>query len=740
MMQSQRGWLTRRLLPLTVAALLIALVAPITAQERQGPAKAGDTGALGLIPADAGYFSTMLRNKEQLDIIAHSNAWGELWDIPAIQKGWQFLKKEYTEEDGKLSGLRKGLELEDNQELLKFFIDAGSHEIFTFAGANWHQFTELMGMINTTSQFSQLAEMIQKGGPRPGGDPRAQARAILRSLAAHPELIAAPDVVIGFKLTEEKRVEKQLDRLEGAFKFLENFTDVLKDRVKKTAVDGSSFLTINLDGEMVPWNDVPINDLAEKEGEFDALVKKLKETKLTFSMGVRKGYFLFAVGSSADVVKQIGGAGKRLLDRDELKPVLAAASKPLTSISYVSAALRGAGAMAEKDVEGLMELARAGLGAAGISEAKRKAIFKDLETFKHEMTKERAAPGASVELSYLTGKGYESFTYDYTKASELDDSRPLTLTSHLGGSPILGAVARNKTSPDDYPTMVKALKMIYGHAEDIVMTKLDDDQKEMYKKVKKEALPLLERLDEITGKQLIPALSEGEGGVAIDAKWSSKQWHKALKTPSAMPMPEIAIVIGVKDAALLKKAAAGYRQLFNDAIAKARELSKKEEVPDIKWPEPKTKKAGDGEAELFYYDVPEEAGLDPQVAPTAGLSDKVLVLAPSNKMAERLLTNTPLTTEGTELTRKRGVASVVSFNWLALVDAAEPWVMFAITHAREGSDEDGKPDKDTKEILDQVKTGFRILKVFKGGTAVTYREGDTWVTHSESVFKDLGAR
>jgi hypothetical protein len=737
MMQQQRGWVSRRLLPLVIGALLVALVWPARGQEKS-------SGAISLLPADAAYFSATLRAKEQLDILARSNAWGEFWEMPIIQMGWQHLKKEYSSEEGNLSRLRAFFEEPENKEMLDFLADAGSQEIFSYAGANWLQFQELMGLI-PGSQLQILASLIEKGGKAP--DPNAGPRGILRALAAHPELIGTPDLIFGFKVSDAKRANKQIDRLESTVVPLLNFfTEIFKDRIKRTKVDDDVFLTVNLDGGMVPWDKIPIKDLAEKEGEFEGVIAKLKDLKLVISLGVKNDYFLIAFGSSADVVKQLGSRGKHLIDRPELKPVADALGKTLTSISYTSQALRAQAALSEKDLNGLVEVARAGLGAADLPEDRRKQILKDVEALVREMSKETVTPGAAVEFTHLTKRGYESFQYDYTKESTLDDSKPLTILDHLGGGPILAAAAREKTSPEDYTRMVKWLKVFYGHADAILQEKLPADQKEKYQKVTREVLPLLERLDDITGKMLIPALADGQAAFVLDAKWTSKHWHKSMKLPQAMPLPEVALVLGVSDAALLKKAAAGYREVLNDAVVKLRELApKKEDVPEFKIPQPKSRsiKAGETDAGLFWYPMPDDAGVDPQVAPTAGLSERFLVLTLSNGMAERLLASDPLKVDGGPLARK-GIAATTYLNFPALLDAAQPWVegvwVLQVGPPVPGEVEAPKPVAPNKEVVEQIRTGFRILKTFRGATSATYREGDAWVTHSEIIFRDLGAR
>ena len=43
--------------------------------------------SLKLIPADAAFYSSMLRNREQIDAFLHSNAWEKLKSMPSVQMG-----------------------------------------------------------------------------------------------------------------------------------------------------------------------------------------------------------------------------------------------------------------------------------------------------------------------------------------------------------------------------------------------------------------------------------------------------------------------------------------------------------------------------------------------------------------------------------------------------------------------------------------------------------------------------
>ena len=345
-------------------------------------------------------------------------------------------------------------------------------------------------------------------------------------------------------------------------------------------------------------------------------------------------------------------------------------------------------------------------------------------------------PGASLSFSFLTERGTESYDYDWTKSAFEAEPAPLTLRNHVGGTPILALIGRSKGDSALYQKGVKWLKVIHGHAADFLLPQLPEGPKEVYEQASKVVYPLLKRLDDITGKMLLPALADGQAAFVLDAKWTSKQWHQQVKTPVALPLPEVGLVVGVSDAALLRKAMAEYRQWLNDALAAARSLSQ-EQVPEIQIPAPESEKKKAGT--LYFYPVPEALGLDPQVTPAAGLSQRVAVLALSKEHAEALLTRKPLEPDGGPLADpQQPLLEACYFDWNALMTAVTPWVEFGVRGAlptpRRGVVAQGPS---AKEVLEQVRAVIEVLKVYRGSTSATYREGGARVTHSESVVRDL---
>jgi hypothetical protein len=695
--------------------------------------------SLGLVPADAAYYSATLRNREQFDAVAKSKAWAKITQLPAYQMALTLLKQQYADPNGKLSPLRDLMEQEENRDLLQLLADAYSDEIFSYGAANWVGFVDLWTQLNRAQQFGPFMQMLKDPTDQKAIS-MAQVRGMLRVLARNPDKMKAPDFVLGFKIKDDKKAESQIARLETLLNAFVAQEPMLQGRLQRVKIGGGNFLSFHLDGAMVPWDQIPWKDVEEAAGEFDGVVKNLKEMKLTISLGVRDHFLMLSIGSSTDGLKQLGGEGQRLTARPELKPLVRAADKRLTGVSYTSKALRAKAQLSQNDIDSLTVVAGHALDAAGIPADKRQAIMKDVASLAVDLKKNLPDPAASLSFSFLSERGFESFEYQYGRFPELDGSKTLTLLDHVGGDPILAVVGRSKGTLEQYQAFSKWIKVAFGHAEPLLVEKLDKEQKEKYEQISKAVLPLLRRLDEVTGTMLLPALADGQAGFVVDAKWKSKQWQQDMPTSDkALPMLELGVLVGVSDAELLEKAMKSYRKIVEDALVKVKELAPPGEVPSIKIAEAeiKTVKAG----KLYVFPLPAEWKLDPQVAPTAGLSKRVGVLALSAGHAERLLTPRPLKIEGGPLLlagAKRPLAGAAYFNGPAFIDAIAPWVMFGLEQAHIERVLPGAGDeKQAREaVFQQVRTVLDVLKVFRISTSATYIEDGVLITHSETVVRD----
>ncbi|HVS36698.1 MAG TPA: hypothetical protein VMS17_14150, partial [Gemmataceae bacterium] len=692
--------------------------------------------ALKLVPDNAAFCSIMLRNKEQVDIVANSRAWAKLWALPSVQQAWTAFQAEYNNPNGNLAALRQAVQAPDNQELIALLGDAVSDEVFCYGDDGW---ADLYGLYQEGYTAMQYGPLMDQLNPKPGGrsQQEAQAHAILAVLAKHPERIKVPNLIMGFKIPDAKKAEKQIARLEAFANQMAQAVPQLKGHVNRAKVGEGDFLTLTGEAAQLPWDQIQIQNFEDKPGEFAPVIDRLKSLKVTISLGVEHGYVLFAIGPSTDYLSTFGGAGPRLADRPEFKPLAEFADQKLTSIGYTSKAFMQAfvgGSVGQLD--STIDMAKAALARTDLSEEDRKSLLKTLDDLRTAAASHEGDVGAEMGFVFLTPRGYEGYSYNYGKSRGVDGSKPLTLLDHVGGAPLFAVVGRGKVSVEDYQKVAKAVGDAFPKLDKIIEGKLSGDDKKNYETAKADFLPLIQEASDTTEKLLLPALADGQIGFVIDAKWTSKQWIKALPaTDKAMPMPELAIVLGVSDAESLRKAMTKYRELANEGLAKIKTWPGGEKIGDFQIPPPKTKQLRTGT--LYFYPLPEEWGVDPQVSPTGGLSKDVAVLAMSNQHAEQLLASKPLKVDGGPLADKsKPLAGALYFDWAGMVDAATPWAEFAVDKilASQGGP---VPAQQQQAVWGQVQTVLDVLKCFRGVTSATYLKDGVLVTHHESVFKDL---
>lgn len=687
--------------------------------------------SLKKVPADAAFYSSFLRGREQLDILLKSKALAKLKELPAVQDGLKRFDEEYKKEGSPFAPFRTLLDTPDAQELLGFLGDAVSNEVFLYGTRSWADVLELWAEVNVAVQFGPLT--AQLSGPGPGADPSLlQAQIALQALSASRDRIAIPELVLGFKVSDVKRAEAMVARLETLLDDLADKTPQLKGRIGRTKLGGVGYLTLKLDGSLIPWDDIPWNQVQSKEGEFDPLIKKLKALKLTLAVGVRDGYVLLSMGPTMDHLARFAGKEKVLAEQPEFQPIAAHADKPITSVHYVSRSFNMRVATAPGYIDGYRELLQNAADKAGVAGEQRTKLRRELLALSDAIKKTIPEAGAQMAFSFRSRRGTESYAYDWGKIPGPKDDQAATLLAHVGGDPLFVFVGERPYSSETHRLVVKCCQLAYEHGEPLLLQQLDEAGKTRYEEAKKLYLPLLESLEKTTSTLLLPGLGDGQIACVLDARWKSMQWvNTAPKTDKEMPLPEPAVVLALKDADKFTRAMQEYRKLIDEAMAKAKELDPN--APGGELPKPETKKVKGGT--LYFYPIPAMAGLDEQVVPTAGLSDAVVVLALSHDHAERLLADRPFKPDGGPLAvagRRRGLRSASYLDFRALVEVARPWVTLALENA-ELPPEVGKREdllKDTAAVLE-------FLKLFRGFSSATYREKDAVVTHTEMLFDDL---
>ena len=723
-MQSQVNarWL-RRMSGMILAVLLMLVAVGVGRADDPVRVSAGKNST-ALVPADASFYAALLRCKEQIDLVYNSKAYKALRELPLVKTAYARLKSELGKEDGPMAQVNRLMQSKENQELVQLLIEMASDEVFVYGDKSWGDLLALAGKVSNAQNVSQVRALLN------GSDVnKAGMRGMLLNLQSNRKMLRLPDLVFGFKLKNADRAEAQIKRLEEMATNLIELVPALKGKLSRTKVGSSNLLTLQLDGSLIPWEDVNLRDFEEKKDEFEALLDHARKMTLNVSLGVKDGYLLLALTSTVKNLETFG-SGKALAGVEELAVLKKFADKPVTDLTYVSKTFLDKLSGLNTDYSELIGLAKEALDQAPIKEARKEAIKKDIDRLIAEAKKPDFVAGAQVAVSYMTPSGYEAYFYNFSKMPQAE-AVDCKLLRHVGGDPILAAAFGFTSDGKGYAETIRLLKIAYGHLEAVLLDMAPEEGREMYNKVSKAIFPILQRFDDTTTKLLIPSLKQSGLGLVLDAKWKSKRWAEmAPELPREMPLPELGLLLGISDAAKFTQAMTAYRTILSDLYEKLREaVPNGDNLPGFRIPAPENEKSKSGT--LYFYPLPDLLGLDKQVQPVLGVAKDVSVVALSRAHGERLMASTPLKNPGALAGNRKLIGGFI-LNWNALIDAVEPWLEFSLANA---------PIPQKAEFGDlgkQLKVLLAVFRTFKNVTCATYVDEGKIVTHTIVTISDLG--
>ncbi len=704
------------------AALGMVLAAATQATPQVEAAPPKFNSVLDWAPADTAFFSSTLRLKEQWEIVTASKAWAKFTALPYVQQAWMSVQT--------VMAFQPAFAQPENQDLMAMVGDLFSHEVAFYCDQH------TIDVLSLGMQISGSANQEMAAGRQAGEDSGdSVGRGVMKVLAANLDKLETPTLVFAFKQSNADRVKAQLKRLADILEPLTS-DEPLKGRFERsTKIGPYEFLTLTLDGKMLPWDQIHLDKIEEQPGQFDKVVAKLKSLKLVVSLGLRDDYLLLTITPSTDKIAALG-TGPRLVERPEFESIARFADKRLTGLGFT--AKEASGALESYQIENMHNSLRTAFEMfPHLPPESKKGLQHDLDELFTDLKSLQPTPGDVVSASVLTERGYDCYSYDFGQKPRLDGSQPLSLLDHLGGSPLLAVVGRSKQSGKEYPLLVKWLKIGHRHFEELALPQMSNEDQGKYKEWMEFAKPLLARLDTATSTMLLPAMADGQTGLVLDAKITSPRWFKGMPPGEApLPMLEPALIFGVSDAELLKKAVAEYRAVGDELIKKIREQNPDAIPPEFKIPEPQVRETRAGT--VFSYHFPQAWEVDAQLAPCMGLNPHVAVVSTVPKYTAELLTKTPFDGEGPAAETQRPMASAVYFDWAGLVEAATPWVDYGVRRAAEANNNgNGGGAEDLKGTLSQVHGTLEVLKVLRTVSSATYVEGHSMVTHTEVHIKDL---
>lgn len=698
--------------------------------------------SLDWAPADASFYSAGFRFGEQLDLLLKSNAWKTFSNMGSVQLAWGQAKGFLTQPGGPIDEYQKFMLDPENQDLETLAKELFATEVFAFGDK---QFAPTLDMLKTAYNGMLQASFVagfsaELKGERVETTPQDMMTAFFYILNERLNDVVIPNTLIGFKIKSTAIAEKQLQRLELLITRALAGAPPLVERLKREKIGGGNFLTMTIEGDLIPWDDIPWDEIEAEPGQFDKLRNKLRQLKLNVSLGVKDGYLLVAIGNSNEYLAKLG-TGPLLLDTPECKPLLAHLGTDLWSVSYQNRAIRiPLSTFTKESVQGYSDILYAILLETELPEDLKARLEKNLKAMTTDIKGLVPEVGASLSWSKRVPQGIESWVYDWSQNLYTDSSKPLEILKHVGGNPLVVVAGRGKYRPQDYDMLVKWAKTGYGYFEEYGLPQIPADDRANVEMVLDRVMPLWKRFDDIVRTQLMPAGQDGQSALVIDRKIESKQWIGPMP-PSDTPLPlfELAIVSGISDADKLKAGVSGIRGIMDDVVKLAKDLNPGEIPDDFKIPDPRSRPLGEGT--VWWYDIPaqiqDELALDKQILPHWGLVESVAVVGTSPRQTALIFSGTPFAANSyLREAIEKPLSNVTMVQIGGLLETFVPWIEYGVNLGLQQT-QDATPRMIISGAQADLKTTLRVLGCLKTYSSFTRTEDKATVTQSLLEIEDL---
>ena len=103
--------------------------------------------------------------------------------------------------------------------------------------------------------------------------------------------------------------------------------------------------------------------------------------------------------------------------------------------------------------------------------------------------------------------------------------------------------------------MEAAISKLYGYFIEIGLPKVPAENRPQVQTAIDKFVPIIKKMSTTTRTCFIPGFADGQIGLVVDGKLEVARLHMALPAlPKAMPIPELALLMGVSDAKLVRQA------------------------------------------------------------------------------------------------------------------------------------------------------------------------------------------
>jgi hypothetical protein len=272
----------------------------------------------------------------------------------------------------------------------------------------------------------------------------------------------------------------------------------------------------------------------------------------------------------------------------------------------------------------------------------------------------------------------------------LDGSKPLAALQYIGGDPMMMVVTRLQDHPEYFGMMrqiVQRFKKQLDRAFKIDWSDMGVDKDDLKKaQTEIESLwPSLVKLADIWETKVLPGLNGEHGVVMSSGGLTAKQWAKEMPPSDVpLPLPEVASVSGVRDAAKLHEAALDFFAVCDTLLDYVRTKEPNSVPAGYKIPRPVESESAGGVK--FGYPIPDDCPAPKTMMPHGLYSGNYLFGSYSEKQSESLARSTPLKIGAGVIDSSKPLANASYLHVGRMMSAAKPWLVYGIKQGVEDLD------------------------------------------------------
>ncbi len=687
--------------------------------------------SLKFVPDDAEMYASLIGFHRYMEAIEGSRAWARLVEMPLVQMGLEAYREQAADPDDPLGQFDRFLSSPQGQELLALLREMVADEVFLYGRSSAFDMGELILRLENARSYGPMVRMMT--GDFFFVDPMLlQVSAMVEAAAEHRELIKAPELVLGFRVRTTQRAVEHIGKLEVLLGALAEQEPALRGRVDRTEIGDARFLTLTLDGSMIPIEDEMLEDLRdvmENEEALDVVLEAVRDLELVITVGLRDDYLLLATGPSTEIVAALGTA-PLLVDRPEMQRLAPYADHRVSSISFAEGESLRRVDSNRLTVEAFVDTAGQLIDHAELDAELAASLRADLTELRADLDGLLPIFGTVAAIGFLDGAREENYSFTWVDVDAELAAAPLGLLSHLGGSPLIAAVGREADFAASYELLAKWAGKGFGYLDALVEPMMEEADREVYRDFVASLIPLADRFDAATRQLILPSLGD-ESATVVDSAVSSRQPHVMLPPDQDLPLPEVAVVLTVSDTESFLEGLEEYRQVFNALIEALRE-GDPHALPDLRIGEPEVSPIAGGTR--YALPLPPEWGFDREMLPNLAIGEEVAAFSITAGHGERLLAATPLESGGALADPARPMSQAAVVDWAGTVESLRPWVGMAA---------DAILDQlfflvdDPQPIRQQVETVIDLLTVVRSMTTATYVEEGVAVSHAVVEYGDI---